>query len=200
MPSPDALVLCGGLATRLGGVEKPLQLLAGRPLLEHVLARLQPQVGRLAISANRETEAYARYGHPVVDDGARRDCGPLAGIAAGLAQCRSEFLLCVPGDAPLLPADLAARLEQARGLAGADLCFVDDGSGPQPLCVLIRYRLLDDLLAYLDAGGRTPREWYRRHAAARADFSDWPRWAWSLNTPSEWQAAEAALAALTLPR
>lgn len=195
---PEALVLCGGAGRRLGGLDKPLEPLAGRPLIEHVLARVVPQAARVMLSANRHRDRYRAYGHAVVDDGARVDYGPLAGVLAGLAQANGEFLLCVPGDAPLLPPDLAQRLVQAADAHAAEIAYVEDGSGPQPLCALIRCTLREDLRDYLDAGGRTPREWFRRHACATADYREWPRWAWSVNTAEEWRAAENALAALTL--
>ncbi|GAC1628856.1 MAG: molybdenum cofactor guanylyltransferase MobA [Nevskia sp.] len=199
MPGPDALILCGGQAARLGGIDKPLRALAQRPLIARVIERLAPQAGRLTISANRNRAAYAALGHAVIDDGARRDCGPLAGIAAGLAVAHGEFLACVPGDAPRLPLDLVARLSAALAAHRADIAHVHDGQGPQPLCCLIRRRLLADLQAYLDdEGGRTPREWFGRHASVAVDFSEQPRWIWSLNTAEEWRQAERQLAALRL--
>lgn len=191
---PTALLLCGGAGSRLGGVDKPLQLLAGRPLIERVLERIAPQAGEILISANRSFEQYAAYGLRVIDDGEHADCGPLAGIAAGLAAATSDALLCVPGDAPLLPDDLASRLDAARHRHGALIAHADDGLGPQPLCCLLPRSLLGDLLAYLAAGGRTPREWFARHPTAVAAFPEWPRWAWSANTPEEWQDAERRLA------
>ena len=199
MPRPDALVLCGGRANRLGGIDKPLRRLAGQALVAHVLDRITPQAGRIILSANRNHAAYAALGHRVIDDGERVDCGPLAGIAAGLAQAESDCLACVPGDAPRLPTDLIARLAAALDAGSADIAFVDDGDGPQPLCSLIRCSLLADLRRYLDVdGGRTPREWFRRHACVAVDFSAQPRWIWSVNTDEEWRAAEQRLAALTL--
>lgn len=198
MPRPDALILCGGDGARLGGIDKPLRRLAGRPLIEHVLAGIAAQAGTISISANRNIETYSRYGS-VINDGRHAGRGPLAGIVAGLATADTT-LLCVPGDAALLPEDLVSGLEAARQAAGSTIAYADDGHGPQPLCCLIAAGLHDDLIAYLDTGGRTPRQWFARHRAARADFSHVPSWAWSLNTESEWQAAEAALAALKLCR
>ena len=198
MSQPDALILCGGQSTRLGGIDKPLCRLAGRPLVEQVLRRVAPQTGRIIISANRNAEDYARYAGVIVDDGPYAGFGPLAGIAAGLAASTSDSLLCVPGDAPWLPADLSTRLAAARHSAATSIAHVDDGRGPQPLCCLVAVDLLEDLHRYLDAGGRTPREWFMRHGAASADFSAWPRWAWSLNTSAEWQEAEQRLATAKL--
>lgn len=190
----SGLILCGGKSERLGGIDKPLRVLAGRPLIEHVLCRVAPQVQSILLSANRSREAYAAYGHDVVDDAAHAGYGPLAGVLAGLDAASAELLLCVPGDAPLLPLELAQRLGHARSAADAEIAFADDGAGPQPLCCLLPRTLRADLRSYLDSGGRAPREWFARHRAVCADFSDAPRWAWSLNTEDQWRAAERRLA------
>src|SRR5690348_5714131 len=105
-PIPTTLILCGGSGERLGGIDKPLRPVAGKPLIEYVLAALAPAAGMLVISANRNADSYRRYATAIVDDGPYSGCGPLAGIAAGLAAARTEVVLCVPGDAPALPPDL----------------------------------------------------------------------------------------------
>lgn len=190
----SALLLCGGAGSRLGGVDKPLQPLADRLLVERVLERIAPQAGEILISANRHLEQYAAYGLPVIGDGEFAGCGPLAGLAAGLAAASGDHLLCVPGDAPLLPDDLAIRLDAARQSSQAMIAHADDGLGPQPLCCLVPRALLADLRAYLAAGGHTPRQWFARHPTAVATFPEWPRWAWSTNTAEEWRDAELRLA------
>jgi molybdopterin-guanine dinucleotide biosynthesis protein A len=185
-----AVILCGGAGERMQGLDKPLHPLLGRPLLEHVLKQLRPQVDALVVVANRQPQAYAAYGIKVVDDGIYKGRGPLAGIAAGLAAADSEWVLCAPGDAPLLPPDLLHRLRAALQSDAADLAVVNDGNGRQPLCCLLPRRLLADLRQYLDGGGDAPRLWQDHFRVAEADCSDWPRWAWSLNTPEEWAVAE----------
>src|SRR5690606_15033107 len=109
------LVLAGGRATRFGGGDKPLRLLAGKTMLAHVLDRLGPQVGPIAISANGDPARFAEYGLPVLaDDGAGGQAGPLAGILSGMAWATADtgcaMLLTVAGDTPFFPDDLAARL------------------------------------------------------------------------------------------
>ena len=116
------LILCGGRATRMGGVDKPLQAFLGRPMVEHVIERLAPQTGgRVMISANRHREAYERFGYPVLADSMPDFPGPLAGILAGLeALAATEpdgWLLCVSGDSPWLPGDLLERLSGGLGTA-----------------------------------------------------------------------------------
>lgn len=194
MTPPDTVILCGGAAERLGGIDKPLALLAGRPLVERVIERVAPNGGRLILSANRHQADYARYGVDVIDDGEHRGSGPLGGVAAGLQAARTPQVLFVPGDAPLLPDDLLSRLDDARTRAGSAVTHADDGHGPQPLCCLIERACLPDLLAFLAAGGTSPRDWYARVGVAVAGFAEWPRWAWSANTAEEWRDAELRLA------
>ena len=188
-----AIILCGGAGERMQGAEKPLQTLLGRPLVERALQAVRPQVSKVVLVANRRLEDYAALGVSVVDDGAFKGKGPLAGIAAGLAAATTDWAICVPADAPLLPGDLAAQLEQALARDQADLAVVHDGSGRQPLCCLLPRRLLPELRHYLDGGGTAPREWQSRYRVAEADYAQWPRWAWSLNTAEEWRFAETQL-------
>lgn len=192
LSSLTAVVLCGGAGARMGGDDKPLRALLGRPLIERGLDVLRPQVRELLLVANRGAGRYAAYGR-VVDDGAYAGRGPLAGIAAGLAAAATDWVLSVPGDAPLLPPDLPQRLCEALTRERAELALVHDGRGTQPLCALLPRRLLSDLRAFLDAGGTAPREWQKRYRCAQADCADWPAWAWSLNTPEEWSLAEERL-------
>ena len=119
--SIPVLVLAGGEGRRMGGADKPLLELGGRPVLRHMLERLSPAHGPFAISANGDPARYAAFGFPVLaDPPAFRGCGPLAGLLAGLAWAEAlgaAALLTVPGDAPFLPPDLAARLAPAPALA-----------------------------------------------------------------------------------
>ena len=120
-PAPAAitgLILAGGRARRMGGEDKGLIPLAGRPLIAWVIDALAPQVGRILISANRNQAAYAAFGHPVIGDEAvgaelAGFQGPLAGIAAAMTRMETPWLLTLPCDAPLAPADLASRLAAA---------------------------------------------------------------------------------------
>ena len=112
------LILAGGRARRMGGQDKGLIPLAGRPLIAWVIEALRPQVGSILISANRNQAAYAAFGYPVIGDEAGGPDltgfqGPLAGIAAAMTLAQTPWLLTLPCDTPLLPADLAARLAAA---------------------------------------------------------------------------------------
>ena len=107
------LVLAGGQGRRMGGVDKGLQLLQGRPLMQHVLDRLRPQVDSLLINANQNLERYAQFGCPVVPDRVGGFAGPLAGLDAGLHATDAPMIVTAPCDSPFLPRDLVARLHAA---------------------------------------------------------------------------------------
>ena len=105
-----AVILAGGLARRMGNVDKGLQLLEGRPLIVWVLQRLAPQVGEVLINANQNLERYRAFGHRVVPDAIGGYAAPLAGLHAGLSCARGDLVVTVPCDSPFLPADLVLRL------------------------------------------------------------------------------------------
>ena len=157
-----AVVLAGGLARRMGGGDKPLRALAGRPMLDHVLAALRGQIGRVALSANGDAARFAAYGVPVLADPLPDHPGPLAGILAGLDWAAEEgaaWLVSAPGDCPFLPADYVARL---RAAAAPLACAETDGQ-THPPCgiwpVALRHELRDALLT----GERKIDRWTARH-------------------------------------
>jgi len=120
---PAGAILAGGGSRRMGGRPKPLESLAGKPLLQHVIERIRPQVGRLYLSVGRPSEELAGFGLPVVAD-PEPGVGPLAGMLAVLKALKAgqEWLLLAPCDAPFLPPDLSTRLltcARNAGLPGA---------------------------------------------------------------------------------
>jgi molybdopterin-guanine dinucleotide biosynthesis protein A len=179
------VILAGGAARRMGGVDKGLMELGGRPLIEWVIDRLAPQVGRLLINANRNRERYAAYGYPVVADAMTGFQGPLAGVAAALAAVDTPWILTLPCDGPDPPPDLAERLAAALRAEAAELAVASDGRLVQPVHALIPVALAQDLRAFLAAGERKVGRWYARHRAARADFSDRPGCFANINSDEE---------------
>jgi len=177
----------------MGGGDKGLVPLAGRPMVEHVIEALRPQVGSILISANRNHEHYARYGYPVIADDLGDYQGPLAGVAAALRQRTPEFLVTVPCDAPLLPPDLVTRLLAARGAGDADAAVVHDGQRLQPVFLLLHGRVAHSLEAYLEGGGRRVDEWLSQLRTAVADFGDEAATFVNVNDPDERQAVEMQL-------
>lgn len=174
------LVLAGGQGTRMGGTDKGLQLLDGTPLALHALRRLAPQVGPLLINANRNLTAYEAFGAPVCADTVAGFAGPLAGFLAGLAHCRTPWLLTVPCDTPHFPTDLAARLAAAAQAQGAEIAMAmaPDGEAPdatlrpQPVFCLLRTDLRDSLERFIAGGGRKAGAWTAQHGCARVPFDD----------------------------
>ncbi len=179
------LILAGGRARRMGGEDKGLLKLAGRPMVAHVIERLRPQVDALLINANRNLEAYEALGAPVVPDRLPDFGGPLAGMDAGLAAARTGYLVVVPCDSPYLPADLVARLREALESAGAELAVAHDGERAHPVFCLLRTMLGASLERALAEGERKIDRWYARHRVVEADFSDQPQAFANVNTPED---------------
>lgn len=164
-----ALVLCGGAARRMGGVDKPLELWNGQTLVAHALSRLPTDVPVL-ISANRNRKRYAQLGWPVITD-ASANAGPLAGIEAAASQIKTPWLYVVPGDAPLLPKDLALAMQLACVTQNAIACCarVDQR---QPLPMLVATAALMQLSAYLKRGERSVGGWLTQLGAIELQRPD----------------------------
>lgn len=188
-----AVILAGGRAQRMGGMDKGLIPLNGKPMVEHIIEAIRPQVGALVINANRNLEDYGRYGLPVIPDRMGEYFGPLVGMASALEVSHTPYLLTVPCDSPLLPGDLAARLYRKLQEAGAEISVVHDGERMQPVFALLHRDLLPSLLAYLDAGGRKIDTWYAQHRLVLADFSDRRELSCNVNTPDEQARVEQQL-------
>ena len=166
-----ALVLAGGRGSRMGGVDKGLQRLGGRPLVAHVIERLAPQASHVLISANRNLGAYAALGHDVLTDPPGLEfAGPLAGMLSGLDALPGDaWLLTAPCDCPRLPLDLAQRLlaaAQPHGLAFAQ------AAREHPTHALLHARLRAPLAAHLQAGSRAVLGWMRSQPHGIAHFDD----------------------------
>ncbi|MGD8911443.1 MAG: molybdenum cofactor guanylyltransferase MobA [Candidatus Thiodiazotropha sp.] len=189
-----AVILAGGRGQRMGGEDKGLIELSGRPLVKHVIDAIQPQVGAILINANRNQERYAAFGYPVIADSLLNYQGPLAGFITAMQAIETEDMLTLPCDGPLLPGDLVERLYQARRAAGAEIAVAHDGNRLQPVFALIPKRLVDSLQGYLDGGDRKIDLWYEQHKIAHADFSDIPRTFINVNTLQERDSLQGSAA------
>ena len=165
-------ILAGGRGLRMGGLDKGLLEHRGRPLVEHVLEALRPQVGPLLIVANRNGASYQRYGLPVHPDLIDGFQGPLAGLHTALSHADTELVLCVPCDVPALPADLARRMHSALEAAGADACAVHDGRRLHPVICLLRRSLAESLEQSLAADLRQVKAWLARQRFTVVDYAD----------------------------
>jgi molybdenum cofactor guanylyltransferase len=184
------LILAGGLARRMGGGDKPLLPLRGRPLLAHILDRLSPQVAAMAISANGDPARFAAAapGVPVLPDTVPDHPGPLAGILAGMDHAASldlDRVLSVPGDTPLIPPDLAMRLHGAE----APVAYAASAGRPHPPVALWSVALRDDLRASLAAGEGKVSRWAARHGAVAVKWEGDPFV--NVNTPEDLAVLEA---------
>ena len=188
-----AIVLAGGRATRMGGQDKGLVELAGRPMIAHVLAALAPQVEWILVNANRNLDRYAAFGWPVMRDDDTGFLGPLAGLAAGMRAAATPLVMTSPCDCPMLPSDLARRLHAALEASGAEIAVPHDGDRLQPVFALARRGLQPSLAAYLDSGGRKIDRWFEHHQVAEVDFSDQPDAFANVNDPNERRSIEARL-------
>ncbi len=183
-PSFDvtAAVLAGGEAARMGGTDKGTILFRGRPLVEHVLERLKGQGCAVVISANRNLDFYRSYGHPVITDGPRRFTGPLAGLAAVMADVTTEWVALAPCDSPFLTADSISRLLHRAPSGGAAAARAE--GRPQPVFCLVSRQLRTDLEQFLRDGGRRVREFLERNAVAWVDFPSLSAFE-NFNTPDD---------------
>ena len=185
------IVLAGGMGRRMGGVDKGLVELDGKPLVAYVLARLAPQVGALLINANQNRERYAAFGHPVVPDEVGGFAGPLAGLHAGMTHAATRFVATVPCDSPFLPPDLVARLAAALARAHAQLAVAHTYAQPHPVFALVSRDVLPHLTAFLRDGGRKIDEWYASLAVVAVPFDDEEAAFRNINTADELKAAAA---------
>jgi molybdopterin-guanine dinucleotide biosynthesis protein A len=189
----------------MGGGDKPLRLLGGRPMLDHVLARIAPQVAAVILNANGDPARFAAHGLPVVPDGLPDHPGPLAGILAALDWAAARrpdlrWVVSVPGDSPFVPMDLAVGLHEARIAAGVPLACARSGGQAHPPIGLWPVALRDDLRAALLAGERKIDRWTARHGCAPADWPDAPVDPFfNANAPEDLAAAEALLPLLPTP-
>ena len=172
-----AIILSGGRATRMNGVDKGLVLLQNKPLITHVIERLQPQVDEILINANREIAQYEAFGLPVLKDIGHQDenadfIGPLAGFSLGLQHAKHDYVLAVPCDSPLLPHDLAQRLYDGILESLMDISVASSASNTHPVFCLMKKSVLPSLTKYLASGERKVSAWQKSQKYVEVDFSD----------------------------
>ena len=173
------LLLAGGQSRRMGGGDKCLRPLAGRPLLDHVIKRLKPQVAALVLNANGDPARFAGFGLPVVADSLADFAGPLAGILAGLDWAAANrpdcpMIVSAATDAPFLPHDLVARLADGMRAAGADLACAASHGRAHPVIGLWPVRLRDELRRALVAEDiRKVDAWTGRYRLATVRRGEW---------------------------
>jgi molybdopterin-guanine dinucleotide biosynthesis protein A len=164
------LVLAGGQGRRMGGVDKGLQALRGKPMAQWAIERLAPQVDEILINCNQNLESYARFGHRLVPDEIGGFAGPLAGLHAGLRAAAHPLVVTVPCDSPFLPQDLVSRLREKLG--ANQLAVAKTGAQAHPVFSLVRRDLVDHLERFLRGGGRKIDAWYGALRTVEVLFDD----------------------------
>lgn len=167
------VILAGGRSSRMGGGDKCLLDLGGRPILAHVIGRFAPQVASLALNANGDAARFAAFGLPVVTDRVPEFAGPLAGMLAAMewaTRLGFPVVATAAADTPFIPAGLVERLEEARRTAGSAIAIACSDEGVHPVFGLFDTGLRNDLDAHLRDGGARVRNWLDRHTPAEARF------------------------------
>jgi molybdenum cofactor guanylyltransferase len=193
------IILAGGRARRMGGGDKALLPLGGRPLLAHVIDRAEPQLTRLALSANGDPARFAQFGLEMLSDAVPGFAGPLAGILTGLDWAAElpgvEWVASFACDTPFLPRNLVARLAAARTLQDADIACAASGGRLHPVFGLwpigqraaLRQAIEEEGLRKVDA-------WSARHRLATVEFPVRPLDPFfNINRPADLAAAQALL-------
>ena len=190
-----AVVLAGGRARRMGGGDKGLVEVAGRPMVAHAVTALRPQAAEVVVNANRNAVEYRTItGCRVIADVVGGFAGPLAGMASALEASAGRFLLTAPCDSPLVAPDLGPRLHVALAREGAEIAVAHDGGRMQPVFALLARGVLPSLLAFLESGERKIDAWYATRHTVSADFSDALDTFLNVNTPQERERLERRLA------
>ena len=190
-----AVVLAGGRARRMGGEDKGLIEVAGKPMIAHAIDVLRPQTAEVIVNANRNADTYrAITGCRVIADRVGGFAGPLAGMASALDASATRLLLTAPCDSPLVTPELGPRLHAAMVRDDAEIAVAHDGERMQPVFALLTRDLLPDLVAFLRAGERKIDTWYATRRAVVADLSDTLDTFLNVNTPQERDRVEQRLA------
>ena len=191
MKQPVGVILAGGQATRMGGGDKGLLQLGDRSILDHVIARIDPQVAALSLNANGDAERFSGYGLPVKSDSIEGFVGPLSGVLAGMDWAHSigaSHVVSVAADTPFFPCDLVPQL--LLNATGDGLALAASPSGRQPTFGIWPVSLREDLRGALIGGLRKVVQWTNAHNAGTAEFPDDNAF-FNVNTPDDLIQAEA---------
>jgi molybdenum cofactor guanylyltransferase len=199
------VILAGGQSRRMGGGDKGLLDIAGKPMLRHVIDRLTPQVKTTVINANGDPTRFSAFGLPVVADTVQDFVVPLAGVLAGMRWSaehapQARWIVTAPGDAPLLPRDLVQRFAEAVDGKDDTIALAQSAGELHPVIGLWPVALVQDLQAQLGAGTRKVLDWTDRHGTVAVPFPSTPICGLSIdpfynaNTPQELDDLRAMLA------
>ncbi|WP_373777664.1 molybdenum cofactor guanylyltransferase MobA [Glaesserella sp.] len=188
----SAVILAGGLARRLNGVEKGLQPLNGKPLINHIIERLSPQICKISLNINRLHEQY-RLLYPDIpsySDELTDFQGPLSGMLSGFQHLDSEYLLFVPCDSPFLPLNLLRKLNTALTINHADIAYAHDGERAHPTFALVHRSVAKALADYLARGERRLFHFFQSQKSVAVDFSEQPQAFRNFNTLEDFTSGQ----------
>lgn len=179
VPLTVGLLLAGGLSRRMGGGDKCLRPLGGRPVLAHIIERARPQVSALVLNANGDPARFAAFGLPVAPDVIEGFAGPLAGVLTGMEWAAAHrpdaaWLATFATDAPFFPRDLVARLHAAIERGKADMACARSDGQDHPVFGLWPVHLRADLRRAMEEGVRKVDLWTARYKLAVAEFTTAP--------------------------
>ena len=190
MEKITGLILAGGRGSRMGSVDKGLQLFKAKPMVAHVLARFEPQVDEILINANRSIDEYTAFGHRVIPDAIDGFAGPLAGLHIGMTHATHPLVATVPCDSPFLPMNLIARLTAAMQQSDADLAVAKTFDQPHPVFCLVKTSLAPHLHTFLESGQRKIDKWYATLNVVEVAFDDQEAAFSNINTVEELKSFE----------
>lgn len=180
-----AVILAGGQGRRMGGQDKGLIKFEGLPIIEILIEQLNHQDVGIIINANRNQSTYQQYGYPVISDELADFQGPLAGFAAAMAVAKTEYILTLPCDGPLLADDFVELFINNHSSQQKTVSVADDGERLQPVYALIKVDLLENLKTFLKSGDRKIDRWYAQHDYSRVDFSSRKNMFGNINKPED---------------
>ncbi len=187
------VILAGGLGKRMQQADKGLVLFKQQPLIHYALSALTPLVDTILINANRNIETYSQFGAPVIQDTRTGFDGPLAGVLTALHHAKTQYLLVMPCDCPLIQTHHLQRLFDALVNANAEVAVAFDGLRSQSVFLALKTQLINDLTAYLDAGERKVENWLQQRDTIKVDFSDQADIFININTVEQLQQLEQVL-------
>lgn len=180
-----AVIVAGGQGSRISGQDKGLISLHGKTLIELIIEQISPQIDRLIINANRNTEQYRQFGLPVIKDNIPGFQGPLAGMLAALNSVDTEFIITLPCDGPRLAADYVNRMSTALAESKSDIAVAHNGLRMQQMYALIPTSLAENLFAFLKQDKHAIKHWLAQQNVTTADFSDHPEMFLNINTDED---------------
>ncbi len=185
-----AVILAGGLARRMGGIDKGLVMLAGKPMVQHTLATLMPRLNSIIINANRNFDTYAKLGVPVVADSYAGHLGPLAGLSAAIVALPTDYIFMCPCDSPFLQLALFDALLNGCMENDADIAVPHDGERLQPVFCVVHRRVLSSLNQFLESGERKIDRWFESHTLHQVPAAAFTESFRNINTEDERLMAE----------